>query len=147
MTSLARPIIAGIVLAAIAGALGGWFGTLYGLSQSHRVQGLDEILHHQLNLTAEQQVRIEALEADFAKTRSELEADMRAANGELASALEAEHAMGPNAKEAIEKSHRAMGSLQEQTIMHVLAMRAVLAPDQVLRFDRTVREALSPDHM
>jgi nickel and cobalt resistance protein CnrR len=145
MTPLLRPILAGIVLAAIAGALGGWMGVEYGLS--HSAKGLDEILHHQLNLTPDQQARIEVLEKEYEKTRRELEAQMLAANKELAAALESEHALGPTAREAIEKSHHAMGDLQEQTIMHVLSMRAVLNAEQVQRFDRTVREALSPDRM
>lgn len=145
MTPLVRPILAGILSAAIAGALGGWIGIEYGLSRSTR--GLDEILHHQLNLTPDQEERIELLEGEYAKTRSDLEADMRTANKELAAALESEHALGPTARGAIEKSHHAMGSLQEQTITHILSMRAILRPEQVRQFDETVREALSPDRM
>ena len=38
-----------------------------------------------------------------------------------------------------------MGELQKQTILHVLAMRQVLTPDQTARFDETVVKALTDE--
>ena len=77
--------------------------------------------------------------------RKDLEAQMVAANRDLARALSAEHLFGDQAKQAIGRFHVAMAALQEQTIIHILAMRAVLTPDQAVRFDKTVLEALTPE--
>lgn len=145
MTPLVRTIVIAVVLAAAAGAVGGWAGIQYALRQPSHVHSLDEVLHHELSLTPAQEKRIEALEAQFAEARKTLDADMRAANQELAAALQTDHTYGPAAKQAIEKFHQAMGALQEQTIIHVLAMRAELTAEQAERFDRTVREALIAD--
>ena len=70
---------------------------------------------------------------------------MEAANRDLAAALRERHAYGPEARKAIDRFHAAMGQLQEATIEHVLAMRAVLTPEQAARFDKTISEALASD--
>ena len=44
---------------------------------------------------------------------------------------------------AVDRFHPAMGELQKQTILHVLAMRAVLTPEQALLFDQTVQRSLT----
>jgi Spy/CpxP family protein refolding chaperone len=139
-------LVLGVVaLTLLAAAAGGWVGVYYGLEHPRRVQGLDEFLHHGLDLTDDQENRISALESQFAQHRKSLESDMRAANRELADALSSEHAYGPRAKGAIERFHTAAASLQEETIVHILAMRAVLTPDQAQRFDATVAEALTSE--
>ena len=38
-----------------------------------------------------------------------------------------------------------MGDLQKESILHVLAMRKVLTPDQAVRFDDTVATALTEE--
>ncbi len=128
-----------------AAGLGFWAGAAR--QQDHHIHSgsLDEVLHRSLGLTPEQDKRIGALEAQFALDRKEQEAHMRAANRDLAQALEKEHIFGDDAKQAIGRFHVAMASLQEHTITHVLAMRAVLTPDQAERFDKTVLEALTPE--
>lgn len=125
--------------------LGGWAGVRYGLTQPQGRPGLDEVLHHQLALSPDQNRRIEALEAAYSARRQVLNLEMRTANRELAAAIAAEHAYGPGARRAVSRFHVAMGSLQEETIRHVLAMRAVLTPGQARRFDATVSKALSSD--
>lgn len=135
-----------VLLAALAGAIGGWAGIQYGLRPASHAQSLDEMLHHNLTLSPDQEKRIEAVEAQFAPVRQALETAMRAANHDLANALRDDHAYGAPARQAIEKFHHAMGELQEQTIIHVLAMRAELTPRQAERFDQTVREVLTSDH-
>jgi hypothetical protein len=72
-----------------------------------------------------------------------LERELRAANAEIARAIEHEHAYGPDVEKAIDRSHVAMGELQKATLRHVLAMRAVLRADQTPRFDRAVAQALT----
>ncbi|MGI9169836.1 MAG: heavy metal resistance protein, partial [Caulobacteraceae bacterium] len=59
-------------------------------------------------------------------------------------AIATEHAYGPRAQQAVERFHRAMGTLQEDTIRHVLTMRQVMTPDQARRFDVLIHNALKP---
>jgi Spy/CpxP family protein refolding chaperone len=106
---------------------------------------LDEILHTELGLTPDQEQRIEAMEAQFAFRREALENEMRAANRDLAAAIVGEHVYGPRAQSAIERFHAAESALQEETIKHVLAMRTVLTPEQVTRFDEAISTALISD--
>lgn len=134
-----------LVLTALAAVIGGWAGVRYGFHQAQARPGLDEVLHHQLGLNAEQDRRIEALEATYAGRRKSLNTEMRAANRELAAAIGTEHAYGPKAQHAVSRFHAAMGALQEETIRHVLAMREVLTSEQARRFDGTVSKALSSD--
>jgi nickel and cobalt resistance protein CnrR len=144
VTPLSR-IVAVVVLTAIVAAAGGWAGIQYGLRQAHAHQGLDELIHSELNLSAEQDRRIEALEAEFATRREMLEQEMRAANRDLAAAIAAEHEYGPRAQSAIERFHMAERSLQEETVKHVLAMRTVMTPEQMSRFDQAIAKELTAD--
>lgn len=137
-------LLAVILMTVLGGAVGGWAGVQYGLRAARADQGLDEVLHHQLGLTADQNGRIEVMEQDFASRRKGFETEMEAANRDLATALAAQHAYGPDAQHAIERFHGAMGSLQEATIQHILAMRAVLTPEQATKFDATISQALAP---
>jgi Spy/CpxP family protein refolding chaperone len=137
-------VLAAILLTGIGGGVGGWLGVQYGLREAHANQGLDDVLHHELGLSAEQNRRIEALETDFTARRHAFETEMEGANRELARALETQHSYGPDAHHAIERFHVAMGALQEATIEHILAMRAVLTPEQAVKFDRTLSQTLAP---
>ena len=145
MTSFARMVIGVVLLTAVAGAAGGWIGVQYGLRQAHPSPSLDEILHNELNLTAEQEQRIHEFEAQFAIRRQALEDEMRAANRDLAAAIQAEHTYGPRAQSAIERFHAAESALQEETVKHVLEMRTVLTPEQIARFDDAISAALTSD--
>ncbi len=88
--------------------------------------------------------QVQALEAQFDEQRRIREAEMRAANVDLAEAIGAEHAYGARARQAVERFHRAMGALQEGTIRHVFAMRAVMTPEQARLLDTLVAKALKP---
>lgn len=145
MNTATRLAAAVAFLTISAAGLGFWAGSTRPLEPHMHSGGLDEVLHRKLGLTPEQDKRIGALEAQFALDRQALETQMRAANRDLAQALAKEHVFGDQAKQAIGRFHMAMASLQEQTIIHVLAMRAVLTPDQAERFDKTVLEALTPE--
>ena len=144
MSRLARITALIGLLTVFAAAAGGWFGVRAGLQQAQGRAGLDTVIHRDLRLSAVQNQRLERLEADFARRRRGLEAEMRAANADLATAIATEHTYGPRAQRAIERFHRAMGVLQEDTIRHVLAMRALMTPEQALRFDALVDRALKP---
>ena len=141
----ARTAIAVVVLTVVAMAAGIWVGTRIDQPHQHGAADVHTILHTQLGLSPEQEKKIEAIEAKFALDRKDLDVQMRAANLELARALEAERAYGDAAKTAISHFHAAMAKLQELTVVHILEMRAVLSPDQANTFDKTVREALSAD--
>lgn len=145
MTALSRTVIAMLVVTVLAGATGGWLGVRYGLQQGPRTTSLDELVHHQLDLSVDQQQRLAAMEGSFDARRKVLEDQMRIANRELAAAIVTEHRYGPAAERAIEHFHEAMKTLQEETIQHVLAMRAVLTPEQAQQFDRTIARALNSD--
>ncbi len=145
MSGLSRTVVLMLAATVLAGAAGGWLGVRYGLHQSRSDASLDQVLHHELKLSAQQQQQIEAMESDFGQRRKALEDQMRAANRELATAIRTQHGYGPDAQRAIEHFHQAMGALQEQTIRHVFEMRTVLTPEQVRRFDQAVSHALESD--
>jgi Spy/CpxP family protein refolding chaperone len=146
MSRSLRLLCGAVVLCAAAGAGGGWFGVEYGMSRMQRTPGLDELLHRDLSLTPKQNAEIAHLESAFAVKKALRETEMRAANRDLAAALNASHSFGPADAEAISRFHGAMGALQTETIEHVIAMRAILTPNQAAKFDKTVSETLAaPD--
>lgn len=132
-----------IALTLVAATLGGWAGVRYGLREVHAPQQLDELLHHRLHLTAAQERQLAALEADFAVHRRDFATQMRAANRDIARAITVRHDYDAEAQAAVNQLHRAMMELQDATVQHVLAMRALLTPDQVPQFDRIVDQALA----
>ena len=139
---MARTAFVMIVLAALAAGAGGWVGVRYGQGHARPTTSLNELLHHQLDLSADQRRQLAAMEAAYAARRRVLEDQARAANRELATALLTHHRYGPQAQQAIDHFHAAMKMLEEQTVMHVLAMRSVLTPIQAKKFDQTVDKAL-----
>ncbi len=141
----ARMAIAVVVLTVVAMAAGVWIGTGIGKGHVHGAADVHNILHHQLGLSPEQETKIAAIESKFALDRKDLDMRMRAANLELARALESERAYGDAAKTAISHFHEAMAKLQELTVVHILEMRAVLTTEQADTFDKTVRQALLAD--
>lgn len=133
-----------IALIAFAAAIAGVFvGRLYVVPQAPVETELHALLHGQLDLDAGQEARIEAIEKRFAVRRRALELELRAENARLAEAIQAEHGYGPRVSAAVDRSHRAMGQLQKETLEHIFAMRSVLRPDQAARFDAAVVKALT----
>lgn len=144
--SFARGLLITLALSVAAAFAGAWGGAQYIVSRMHEEPPLHEMVHEKLHLTAEQERRIAGLERNFAVRRRTLETEMRAANADLARAIEHEHAYSPAVQQAVDRFHRAMGQLQKETILHVLAMRQVLTPDQAARFDDTVVKALTDEN-
>lgn len=134
-----------MVLTLAAGALGGWLGVAYGEKAIGPSNNLRYLVHQQLSLSTSQTDRIAALEAQYAARRKSLETEMRAANRDLANALNDEHAYGPHAQAAIDRFHRAEAQLEEATIRHIMAMRSVLNAKQSKQFDHVVYQALTAD--
>lgn len=138
-----RRVIYMTVLAFLAALIGVFIGRSISEARSEQATALHDLLHDQLNLDAQQRARIAALEEQFAVRRRALELEIRADNARLAAAIQAEHGYGPRVRAEVERSHRVMGNLQNETLAHIFAMRAVLQPDQQERFDRAVVEALT----
>jgi Spy/CpxP family protein refolding chaperone len=143
--TFARSLILTVLLSALAAGLGAWGGARYVVSHMQRAEPLHQVVHDKLDLTAAQEARIAGLERDYALRRKALEAEMRAANGDLARAIQQSHAYSPDVQHAIDRFHMAMGDLQKQSILHVLEMRQVLTPQQATVFDQTVAKALTKD--
>jgi Spy/CpxP family protein refolding chaperone len=143
--TLIRSLILTLVLSVIGAGLGAWGGAQYVLHRPRQPVPLHEMVHEKLHLTADQQHRIAGMEREHEARRQVLEAEMRAANVELAQAFQRDHAYTPKVQAAIDHFHMAMGSLQKETMIHVLAMRAVLTPRQAAKFDDTVVQSLTQD--
>ena len=133
----------GMLLATVvAAALAGWLGVEYGVHHRHDLD-LDSVLHSELALSADQDRQLDALEAGFEAKRHIYEAEMRAANRDLAAAMTRDHTYASSEQHAIERFHKAMMALQEETVRHVLAMRVVLTPDQARTFDAIIAKNLT----
>lgn len=144
MIGLRRTIVFAIIvfLAAIGGVYAGRFLTAPPPPPESELHGL---LHNGLDLDATQLAKLEALEQQFAIRKTALELEMRADNAKLAAAIEREHGYGAEVSAAVDRSHIVMGELQKATLEHIFAMRALLKPDQVAKFDAAVVKALTAD--
>lgn len=143
--SVMRSMALTLILSVLVAILGVWGGAQYVMHRMQRPTPLHELVHEKLGLTADQERRIAGMERVHEARRQALEAEMRAANAQLAQAFQQSHAYTPQVQEAIDRFHRAMGELQKETIVHTLAMRAVLTPDQAAKFDETVVRSLTED--
>ena len=133
-----------VVLVAFAAALAAVLVARTWIAPEPRVESeVHSLIHQKLKLDFAQEQRIYALEADFAKRRAAMEAEMRADNARLAQAIAAEHGYGPKVGEAVDRSHQVMGMLQKETLKHIFAMRAVLRPDQAAQFDAALVKVLT----
>tara|TARA_A100001391_G_scaffold88969_1_gene58831 strand:+ start:12374 stop:12808 length:435 start_codon:yes stop_codon:yes gene_type:complete len=136
-------IVLAVLLAALAGCLGAIAADRWANHEAG--SGLHDFVHDALTLTADQEQRLDALEARFAVERARLEGSARAANARLAQAMENEHEYGPEVSAAIDEVHARMGDLQKATVRHVFDMREILEPEQQRQFDRKVSDALTRD--
>lgn len=132
------------VLAAAVGAAAAW-GAMTMQARQDKPADLHQLVHERLDLSPEQDRRLEEIEAAFAERRAPLEAEVRAANAELSAAIAASRGDTPEVQAAVDHFHAAMGDLQLATIRHVFEMRAVLTPGQAEEFDRAVVETLRAD--
>lgn len=142
MGNLGRYLLVALIAAAVAvGA--SWAARSMIAADHHAGSELHSFVHEQLDLDSAQEAKVEELEAQFAERRTALEAKLKAANGELAQAMASEHQYGPRVAAAVDHAHMAMGDLQKATLEHVFAMRALMRPDQAVRFDQAVGKALT----
>jgi len=141
---LARGLLLTVLLAALAGGLGAWFGARY-VVERHQHETLQTAMLKDLHLDAAQQRRLDALHADFAVRRAAREAELRRANAQLAAAIRVRHEYSPEVQAAVERFHHTMGQLQTETIVHILDMRRELTPQQAAKFDAHVDRALTEE--
>lgn len=141
--SVTRSILLTLGLSLLLAGIGAWAGATYVTHHMHAQTPLHDLVHAKLGLSAEQQMRIEGLEHEQTVRQEALQAEMRAANADLSMAISASHAYTPEVQAAVDRFHHAMGELQKQTILHVLAMRAVLTAEQAQLFDQTVQRSLT----
>ncbi|PZQ20965.1 MAG: heavy metal resistance protein [Sphingopyxis macrogoltabida] len=144
MSAPRRLAIIGLI-AFVAAVAGVFLGRLLVDAPKKNETELHALLHRELTMSADQETKIHAIEAQFAKRRDALELEMRAANIRLAQAIEAEHGYGPRVTQAIDDTHEVMGELQKETLRHLFAMRDVLDPGQAAMFDKVVVKALTAD--
>ncbi|MES2895957.1 MAG: periplasmic heavy metal sensor [Pseudomonadota bacterium] len=144
MALISRALVVTVVMSMAAAGLGTWIGARY-VDRDQRKPTLHEFVHDRLDLTETQEAQLEDLEQEFAVRRRAREAELRAANAELAAAIQARHENSPEVQAAVERFHHTMGELQKETILHVLDMRKVLTPQQAAKYDRRIAEALTED--
>ena len=132
------------VLAAAVGAAAAW-GAMTVQARQDRPADLHHLVHQRLDLSPEQDRRLDEIEAAFAERRAPLDAEVRQANAELSAAIAASQGETPEVQAAVDHFPTAMGDLQMATIRHVFEMRAVLTPRQAEEFDRAVVETLRAD--
>ena len=140
-----RNLLITVVLAVLAAGAGASLCAYYVISHQTAGPSLHDMVHRDLDLTPEQTRKLDAIEEDYAAERKLLEADVRAANRELADAIREGHKDSPKVEAAIDHLHMAMGALQKATIAHVFDMRAVLTPQQAKAFDAEVISALTQE--
>jgi len=142
MSFLARSFLLTALVSVLAGAAGMWLGARFAFVEPHRTS-LHAMVHEDLKLSSDQDGQIRLLEQDFSVKRAARERELRQANADLAAAIKAGHTYSPEVQSAVERFHHAMGELQKETILHVLAMREVLTPEQSVSFDGRIGEALT----
>jgi Spy/CpxP family protein refolding chaperone len=140
-----RNLLITIGLAVLAAGGGASLCAYYVISHQTGGPSLHDMVHRDLDLTPEQTRKLDAIEEKYAAERKLLEADVRAANRELAEAIREGHKDSPKVEAAIDHLHMAMGALQKATIAHVFDMRAVLTPQQAKAFDAEVIAALTQE--
>jgi Spy/CpxP family protein refolding chaperone len=129
------------VLAALASGAATWASATW-IMRERQPPSLHSVVHEQLDLSAEQDRRLDLIEDRFAERRPALEVEVRAANRELAAAIAASDGDTPQVQAAVDHFHAAMGDLQKATIAHVFEMRSVLTPAQAEVFDEAVVDGL-----
>lgn len=142
-----RNLLITVVVALLAGGIGGWLGAQNMLESDAQTlplrQTVQDIVRKDLKLTSDQTKEIQAIEGKYYDRRTQLRQDVAAANSELADALMADMAFGREAQQASTHVERGLGELQRATIMYVLEVRDVLSPEQQMIYDRKVREVLT----
>ena len=136
------PLLLTLALVAAAAAGGAWVGARLLQPQAYTHEDFHDRLFAELELTDRQHELMEALELRHATENDMLQAQLAAANRNLASLMEAESAYSDDIDRAIEEFHKAMLEYQKTSVRHLYEMRDILEPEQQEIFDRHVAETL-----
>lgn len=131
-------------LSVLGAGLGVW-GSAHLMPRHEAPTALHQLIHEGLVLTPAQGRAIEAMERDHKVRRAALDDELLRANQELAAAYQATHSYSPQVQAAIDHFHHVMGEQQKETMVHMLAMRSVLTPEQARTFDQTLVGSLTKD--
>ena len=138
------------LLATMLGLASGFAGVWLGINLlGHREvapHALHAVIHGELSLSREQEVLIEALEADFADRKVEYDARSLEARRAIGEAVLADHEMSQDVAAAAAAFHDVMGEFQLETLNHILAMREVMNDDQRAEFDVRLAGAFDAGH-
>lgn len=99
-------------------------------------------LHKQLNITKEQDEKLETIESDYQKRKLRLEETIRLANMELADAISKNPSFSSEVQQAVDKIHTAMGELQKASLEHLFQMQPILTSEQNEKLTELITEAL-----
>jgi Spy/CpxP family protein refolding chaperone len=99
-----------------------------GRKGGHRM-GPDRI-YQQLDLTEQQQEKIQALRLETAKKAAQIQADLKVARLELRSAMAKDVPSASEVKAKVEAVNRARGEMLENRVNTQLAVRKLLTPQQ-----------------
>ena len=147
MNAFWRNLLITVVVALMAGGIGGWLGTRNALDADPQIlplrQTVREIVSQDLKLTPDQLKNIQTIEDKYYDQRTTLRQDVATANRELADALMSDMAFGREAQQASNHVERGLGQLQRATILYVLEVRDVLTSEQQVIYDRKVRDVLT----
>jgi Spy/CpxP family protein refolding chaperone len=147
LNPLWRNLAVTVVVALLAGAVGGWMGARNAIDADTQTlplrQTVSEIVRRDLKLTPDQSKAIQAIETKYYDRRTSLRVQVAGANRNLADALMADMAFGREAQQASNQLEQGLGELQRATILYVLEVRDVLNPEQQMVYDRKVREVLT----
>jgi Heavy-metal resistance len=142
-----RNLVITLVVALLAGGVGGWLGAGNrgeGDAQTLPLrQTVMEILRSDLALSATQSAEIREIEEKYDNRRALIRQQVAGANAELADALMSDMAFGREAQVATDHVEQGLGQLQRATVLYVLEVRDVLSPEQQMIYDRKVREVLT----
>lgn len=140
MRSYQREITFLLVIAVVAFAVFWGCGRYYNKPTHFKA---DAWLHQQLDLTAEQEKKLAAIEEPFHARTHKIEESIRLANQELAKILSEDQRYTDRVAAAVENIHHAQGELQKAAIDHFFEMRAVLTPEQAVKLNKLAVDALA----
>lgn len=100
-------------------------------------------LHQQLNITDEQDKKLTPIEEKFVAKKEIFEAQIMAANHELATAINEDGNYSVRVKQVADKIHKAQGELQNATLEHLFEMHSVLTAEQRKKLNNLTTDALT----
>lgn len=104
----------------------------------HATGDMHALFHHDLNLNAQQEKQLAAIEKDFRRQKALYEEQMKLANMELAEAIKNAGYSSPQVQLVVDKIHEAMGGLQKLMLQHLADMQGVLSEDQNKKLEEKV---------